>query len=218
MAKKMKIDKKESKKEKSAKGTKKVRKRVRRIIVGGLIIFVAIGAFTRFGNFTNGDNETIRSYEAEYKTSHGIIIYERGMPDPDPENLEDLYVLVEDDENSLIRIIDGKKEDDVTLLCGNGDISEIDLDSDNVYSLLNISLIESLLENGEIDSQGKFADMEMGANHYTIFIRKDSVIELLNDKNCIDPIRRYTTPDGETHKTLEEFLIASHALQNSSHK
>lgn len=218
MSKKMKVNKAGSKKNKSAKGTKKFGK-LKKLIIGSLIIGVAYAAFTT--NFIpqkgNEDGAYSIYYGNNLQDNYNIILYERGMPDLEPESIENLYIFSSDGENSLIRI-NPKNEKNITLLHGNANLDDLENDSKSAVSLSEIALLEDIMENSDIDAKTKVADDKLGGTDYNVFLNRDVLDELLNDENCLDPIKCYTTKNGDTYDNLAGYLAAVVELQNSRSK
>lgn len=214
--KKMKVDKEESKKKKKAKGVKG--KKLKKIFIGGLILSVAIGVFaTTNNNNKKDDGVSAIHYNLGQEDSYNIIIYQRGELDVDPQRIEDLYVYTDDNSNSLI-YINPRNDKNITLLHGNTDLNELEKNSNKSIPLTEVSLLESIVESSDIETTDKNNGTPDGCTDYSIYLNRESLDELLADKTCTDKIDCYTTIDGNTYETLDEYITAATELQNSKSK
>ena len=194
--KKKKLDKEGSKKNKKGKG---IRRPLVKIVIGGIVLFVAIGFFMNKGN------QTTKPAPSAPQDDYYLTV---NFTDVENMDLDDLFIYSEGGQHTLVYMIEGT--DDAMSVCDNyviEDVKSADAGS-SLTPLEGTELFESLLQDSTVVTGDKIDMLSFAGTEYYISVDGGDVRSKLNDSDCAEIVTVYADEDGTTYDNLSDFLDA----------
>lgn len=194
--KKKKLDKEGSKKNKKGKG---IRRPLVKIVIGGIVLFVAASLFI------DKEANPVKPAPSAPQDDYYLTV---NFTDVENMDLDDLFIYSEGGQHTLVYMIEGT--DDAMSVCDNyviEDAKSADAGS-SLTPLEGTELFESLLQDCTTTYKDKLDGLTFAGTTYYIAVDGIDVRSKLNDSDCANIVSVYADEDGTTYDNLSDFLDA----------
>lgn len=193
--KKKKIDKEGSKKNKKGKG---IRRPLVKIVIGGIVLFVAASLF----NIRSNNNGVLTP--TQHSSDNCFMgVYTPYDHDPDTYYLDDYYIYSENGDNYLVRF--DKGVDGAYSVLDDAVIEGIGKRDDGVTPLEGTQLLEDIIASSSIEGQAKGFSDEV--NTFVVYADGNVIASKLASDACLDDANGYEF-DGQTYTDIDDYIEA----------
>ena len=192
--KKKKVDKEGSKKNKKGKGIKRP---LVKIVIGGIVLFVAGGLLIKPGS------QTVEPAQSAPQDEFYLTV---NFTELENKNIDELFVYSEGGLHDLVYKISGT--DDVYSVC-DGYVIENGAVEDAARTLTPLEgteLFESILQHCNVIADDKVELLEYAGTEYYISVDGLDVKSDLTDSDCANIVTSYTDENGVSYDNLGEYL------------